>query len=329
MKKKKIIVTGGCGFIGSHLVEVLSKKLSNDIIVIDNLSTGNIKNLIKKKNVKFIKADIFSDVNLIEKYFLNVKIVFHLAALADIVPSIDKPSEYFNSNVTGTLNMLQLAKKYGAKKFVYAASSSCYGIPKYYPTDEKSSILLKYPYALTKKMGEDLVKHWSDIFGIKSVSFRLFNVYGHRARTTGTYGAVFGVFLAQKANNKPLTIVGNGKQKRDFIYVSDVVEAFLKAENLKSNFEIFNVGAGNPVTINYIAKKISKKVIFIPKRPGEPDTTHADIRKIKKILNWKPKIKIDQGIKIMLSNINYWKNATIWSPVKIKKATKNWFKYLK
>jgi len=245
------------------------------------------------------------------------------------VPSIEKPSEYFNSNVVGTLNILQLAKKYGVKKFIYAASSSCYGIPKHYPTSEESIISLKYPYALTKKMGEDLVKHWSEIFNIKSVSLRLFNVYGPRARTTGTYGAVFGVFLAQKANNKLLTIVGDGNQKRDFIYVTDVVQTFIKSERLKSNFEILNVGTGNPVSINYIAKKISKKVTFIPKRPGEPDTTHADIRKIKKILNWKPKIKIDQGIKIMLSNINYWKNATIWSPIKIKKATKNWFKYLK
>lgn len=327
--KKKIIVTGGCGFIGSHLVEALSKKSNNYIIIIDNLSTGNIKNLIKKKNVKFIKADIYSDVSLIEKHFIDVKVIFHLAALADIVPSIEKPSEYFNSNVVGTLNVLQLAKKYGVKKFIYAASSSCYGIPKHYPTSEETIISLKYPYALTKKMGEDLVKHWSEIFNIKSVSLRLFNVYGPRARTTGTYGAVFGVFLAQKANNKLLTIVGDGNQKRDFIYVTDVVQTFIKSERLKSNFEILNVGTGNPVSINYIAKKISKKFVFIPKRPGEPDTTHADIRKIKKILNWKPKIKIDQGIKIMLSNINYWKNATIWSPVKIKKATKTWFKYLK
>jgi UDP-glucose 4-epimerase len=327
--KKKIIVTGGCGFIGSHLVEKLSENKNNNIFVIDNLYSGKISNLPKKKNIHILKYDISKNLLNLKKYLKNTDILFHLAALADIVPSIENPSEYFNTNVSGTLNLLEISKKFNIKKFVYAASSSCYGIPSSYPTNENATLSTEYPYAASKKMGEDLVMHWAKVYNINCTSLRLFNVYGPRSRTSGAYGAVFGVFLAQKIKNKPLTIVGNGKQSRDFIFVTDVVSAFIKAGNLKKNFQKINIGSGKPITINYIANKISNKKIFIPKRPGEPNITHANIFKARSVLNWKPKIKISKGIELMLRNIDFWKNAKVWTPFSIKKTTKSWFKYLK
>jgi len=326
---KKVIVTGGCGFIGSHLVdELLKKKIK--VIVLDSLITGRISNLdIKNKNLKFIKCDV-SKYNLkFEKYFKGVDTVFHLAALADIVPSINNPKLYFSTNVQGTLNVLNACEKNLVKKVVYAASASCYGLPKKFPTDENSSISLHYPYALTKKMGEDLLIHWSRVYKINVTSLRLFNVFGTRSRTSGAYGAVFGVFLAQKINNKPLTIVGNGSQTRDFIFVTDVAKAFFKAGKLKRSGDIINIGSGIESSVNEIANEISSKKIYIPKRPGEPDRSKADIKKAMSILKWKPRIKVKNGIKIMLSNLDYWKNAPVWNKKSISVATKVWFKFLK
>lgn len=323
----KILITGGAGFIGCHLVERLIKK--HKIIVIDNLSTGRIENIKKfLPKIQFINADI-SKINQIKKYFKGVDRVFHLAALADIVPSIQNPSAYYQSNVTGTLNVLKCSEFHKVKKFLYSASSSCYGIPKNYPTSEDEQISPQYPYALTKLMGEQLVMHWAKVYKIKSISLRLFNVYGTKSRTSGTYGAMFGVFLAQKLSNAPLTIVGNGEQTRDFTYVSDVVDAFVKASNSKSYNKIYNVGSGKTVSVNKIASILSKKKIFIPKRPGEPDCTFANIKKIKKDLNWKPKIDIKKGINLVLKDIKYWSKAPVWTKKSIKNATKDWFKYLK
>ena len=325
----KIIITGGAGFIGSHIAEKLSKK--NKVIILDNLTTGRIKNIDSFKNkIIFKKVDLSKKLPSWIKIFKNVDKVFHLAALADIVPSIQQPNEYYDSNVTGTLNVLEACRKYKVKKIVYAASSSCYGITNQIPTNEKAPISPQYPYALTKQLGESLILHWSKIYKINTTSLRLFNVYGSRSRTSGTYGAMFGVFFAQKLASKPFTVVGDGSQKRDFTYVSDVVDAFIKASNSRKSGNIFNVGSGNAVSINYIVKLLKGKKIFIKKRPGEPDITFADIKKIKKILNWKPKISIENGIKKILNeHINYWKDAPVWTPKKIDKATKLWFKYLK
>jgi len=324
----KIIVTGGAGFIGSHLVEKLIKN-KNKVIVIDNLSTGRLENLKTfLHRITFVKADI-SKIKDIEKYFKGVQKVYHLAALADIVPSIQNPVKYYNSNVTGTLNVLKCSEKFKIKKFLYSASSSCYGIPREYPTNENQPLSPQYPYALTKMMGEQLVIHWSQVYKLKFISLRLFNVYGTRSRTSGTYGAMFGVFLAQKLSNKPLTIVGNGKQTRDFTYVSDVVDAFICAGESHVYDHVFNVGSGKTISVNKIASLLSEKKVHIPKRPGEPDSTFANIDRIKKILKWKPKIDIEMGVKLILKNINYWSKAPVWSPKGIEIATKDWFKYLK
>ena len=242
------IIIGGAGFIGSHLADSLIKKKIN-LKIIDNLSTGRFENIKHIKNkVKFLKADI-SKVGNWQKEFKNIDYVFHLAALADIVPSIDDPESYYKSNVTGTLNVIEACKKYKVKKIIYSASSSCYGIPKKYPTKETEKIDPKFPYAVTKYLGEQLIVYWSKIYKINFISLRLFNVYGPRSRTSGTYGAMFGTFLAQKLNNKPYTMVGNGKQSRDFTYVSDVVSAIYTAAKSPIKNKIFNVGSGKSIQV--------------------------------------------------------------------------------
>ena len=251
-----------------------------------------------------------------------------MAALADIVPSIENPKKYHKANVDGTVNVLEAARKYKIKKVIYSASSSCYGIPDKYPTNENADIRPEYPYALTKNIAEQYVMHWNKLYKLPAICLRYFNVYGTRARTNGTYGAVFKVFLKQKLENKPLTIVGDGTQTRDFVYVTDVVKANLMAAESQLDGEIFNVGTGNPQSINYLAKLIGGITVNIPKRPGEPDSTHADIKKISDKLKWSPEINFENGVKIMLENIDYWKDAPLWTPEEIDVATENWFKYL-
>ena len=325
----KSLVTGGAGFIGSNLVDQLVNK-GHKVIVLDNFSTGRKSNLLrhKKKNVKIIKIDI-SKSKKIDKYFSKVDYVFHLAGLADIVPSIENPDKYFETNVVGTFNVLQAARKAKIKKFIYAASASCYGIPKKFPTKESETIKPMYPYAFTKWQAEELIMHWFKVYNFPAVSCRFFNAYGLRSRTSGVYGAVFGVFVAQKLANKPLTVVGNGNQTRDFVHVNDLVLAIIKVALHSKIGKIYNIGAGKEVKVNKIAKLISKKKTHIPKRPGEPDRSLADITKIKNDLNWRPKISIEQGIKEILNNAQHWKNAPVWTPKSIKKTTKNWFKLLK
>ena len=322
----RCLVTGGSGFIGSHLVEQLVK-LGHQVTVLDNFCTGKIKNLKNvKKKVRIIEIDI-SNYN-IEKYFKKIDYVFHLAALADIVPSINNPKNYFETNVVGTFNVLEACRKNNIKKVIYLASSTCYGIPDKYPTPENYKINPQYPYALTKFFGELLTLHWAKVYKLKFISLRLFNVYGTRSRTSGSYGAVFGVFLAQKLAKKPFTIVGNGKQKRDFTYVSDVVEAIIKAIKSKKFNKIYNVGSGKSISVNHIANLLKGKRVYIPKRPGEPNMTFADIKKISKDLKWYPKINISEGVNLILKNIDLWKDAPVWTPEKIRVATKNWFKFL-
>ena len=325
----KCLVTGGAGFIGSNLVDQLVLK-KHKVIVLDNFSTGRLSNLSrhKKKNVRIVKIDISCNKNL-DKYFKGVKYVFHLAGLADIIPSIKNPDKYFKSNVVGTLNVVQAAKKANIKKLIYAASASCYGIPNKFPIKENAKINLKYPYAFTKWQAEELIMHWAKVYNFPAISFRFFNAYGPRSRTSGAYGAVFGVFLAQKLANKPLTIVGNGNQTRDFIHVNDLVNGIIKAAFSKKVGKIYNIGGGKEIKVNKIANLIGGKRIHIPKRPGEPNRSLADITKIKKDLGWQPKIKIEDGVKNLLKQIHYWKDAPVWTPKSIKKETKIWFKLLR
>ena len=321
------LVTGGAGFIGSNLVERLLNE-NHKVIVLDNFSTGRKSNLKKNKNLKIINCDI-SNYEKIKSHFKGIKYVFHLAGLADIVPSIENPEKYFSSNVVGTFNVLRASNYYKIRKFIYAASASCYGFPDKFPTNESSKLEPMYPYALTKWQGEELVKHYNKIFKLPTISLRFFNIYGPKSRTSGTYGAVFGVFLAQKIAKKPLTIVGDGNQTRDFLHVSDLTNLILKTAYSKIKGEVYNVAGGKEVKVNYIAKLIGGKKIFIPKRPGEPDRSLADIRKVKKDFKWSPKISIEKGVKDLLSKIDYWKSAPVWTPSKITEATKIWFDLLK
>ena len=328
---KNVLVTGGAGFIGSHVVDRLLGD-GHHVTVIDNLSTGRLANIEHHKDhpqFEFIKADI-TDFEQIEKSFEGKEIVFHLAALADIVPSIVNPRGYYASNVMGTMNVLEASRLKGVKKFVYTASSSCYGIPskENYPTSETAPINTEYPYALTKYLGEVTVFHWGKIYQLPVVSLRLFNVYGTRSRTSGTYGAVFGVFLTQKLNGKPFTVVGDGNQTRDFTYVTDVADAFVTAGFSSVHNEIFNVGTGKPQSVNRLVSLLEGEKVYIPKRPGEPDCTWADTRKIKAKLDWQPKVSFEEGVQKILKHIEYWREAPVWTPETIKEATQDWFKYL-
>lgn len=328
-KFKRAVVTGGLGFIGSHLVDDLLRR-DVQVVAIDNLATGRRSNLKQNQGntgLSILEADL-ADARAIAPAFVGADVVYHLGAMADIVPSMQKPALYFHANVTGTMNVMEAARAAGVRKVVYAASSSCYGIPDETPTPETADIRPEYPYALTKNLGEQIVLHWGKIYKMNVVSTRFFNVFGPRARTSGTYGAVFGVFLAQKLSGQPLTIVGDGSQTRDFTFVSDIVDAVVLAANADVSGEIFNVGTSQPQSVAYLAKLLGGPVINIPKRPGEPDCTWADISKIQRVLGWKPRVSFEQGVKIMLEHIEDWRDAPVWTPEKITDATRDWFTYL-
>jgi UDP-glucose 4-epimerase len=327
----KAVVTGGAGFIGSHMVDRLLAE-GIETHVVDNLSTGRLDNLAHVKGnplLSFHQVDISQYDPELDAIFHGADYVIHLAALADIVPSIVNPVAYHRSNVDGTLNVLEAARKSKSmKKFVYAASSSCYGMPDRFPTPENSDIRPMYPYAVTKWLGESYCMNWHKIYGMPMVSLRFFNVYGPRSRTSGTYGAVFGVFLSQKIHGKPFTVVGDGTQTRDFTYVTDIVDAIWTAAGSEVSGEIMNVGSDNTYSVNRLVELLGGPVVHIPKRPGEPDCTQADIGKIKRMLGWKPKVAFETGVAEMLRHMDYWKNAPVWTPETIADATKDWFKYL-
>jgi UDP-glucose 4-epimerase len=327
-----VLITGGAGFIGSHLAEHLYKKNKiKKIYILDNFKDGalkNLKNIINKSKIKILKCDLLNKKKFFKIFPKNIEAVFHLAALSDVVPSIENPSLYLKNNFLGTLNLLEIMKKRKINKIIYSASSSCYGVSSKTPTNEKAKIETTYPYAFSKYVSEELIIHWSSIYRLKYVSLRLFNVYGPRSRTHGAYGAALGVFLKQKLSNKPYTIVGDGSQKRDFIYVTDVAEAFYKSLNKKIKNQIFNISSGKPISINYLIRLLGGKKIFLPNRPGEPRVTHGKIIKAKKLLGWEPRINFNNGIDKVLKNINYWKNAPLWTKSKIDIATKTWFKYM-
>lgn len=329
------VVTGAAGFIGSHLVTRLLQA-GYQVTMLDNLSSGHRENIAEAlalagdgAKAEFHEVDLAGSSNLLP-YLKNADYVFHLAALADIVPSIEQPMKYHRSNVEGTVRLLDAIRNCTSiKKVVYAASSSCYGLPDIFPTPETAPIRPQYPYALTKTVAEQYMMHFSQVYDIPTVSLRFFNVYGPRVRTSGTYGAVFGVFLAQKLAGKPMTIVGDGRQTRDFIYVTDVAEALWLAAESKVQRDIFNVAAGHPQSVNRLCELIGGDTLHIPRRPGEPDCTWADIRKIQKHLDWNPTVSFEEGVANMLGKITAWKDAPVWTPKSIKEATKSWFKYLK
>ncbi|MCA9466138.1 MAG: GDP-mannose 4,6-dehydratase, partial [Nitrospira sp.] len=297
--------------------------------VIDNLVGGREANLAHHGHV----ADLVLDQRDIRHLDPNdslvrgAQLVFHFAGIGDIVPSIEQPVEYMSTNVQGTVRVLEAARNAGVSKFVYAASSSCYGLASV-PTSEGHAIAPQYPYALSKYLGEVTAFHWHQIYRLPVNSIRIFNAYGTRSRTSGAYGAVFGVFLRQKIAGTPFTVVGDGTQKRDFLYVTDVAKAFWLAGITGLTGQIWNLGAGNPQSVNRLVELLGGEVVYVPKRPGEPDCTWADIHKIQKDLGWSPAVSFEEGVQRILDQIDYWREAPLWSPHTIAEATKTWFQFL-
>lgn len=325
----RAVVTGGAGFIGSHMVDLLVDR-GYSVVVIDNLATGRAENLAqhrRESRVDFQQVDMCT-LTPDSRLFKGVDHVFHFGGIGDIVPSIERPLEYMRANVDGTLAVLEASRHAGVRKLVYAASSSCYGLADELPTTERAPIRPEYPYALSKYLGESAALHWAQVYRLPVISIRMFNVYGPRVRTTGAYGAVFGVFLAQKLHRKPYTVVGDGAQRRDFVYVTDVARAYLMAAESSQAGEVFNLGSGNPQTVNRLVELMGGEVVHVPKRPGEPECTWADIGKIQRVLGWKPEISFPQGVDAMLGQIEEWRAAPLWTPEKIEAATRTWFEHL-
>jgi UDP-glucose 4-epimerase len=328
MSKDIAVVTGGAGFIGSHMVDVLLEQ-GKSVRVIDNLTGGHKSNLAHVGGNRDVECH-WKDIRALEPgdpIFNGARHVFHFAGIGDIVPSIERPIDYMDVNVQGTVKVLECARAAGVEKFVYASSSSCYGLADT-PTTEEHPVQPQYPYALSKYQGEQAAFHWHKVYGLPVNAVCIFNAYGPRVRTTGAYGAVFGVFLKQKLAGKPFTVVGDGKQSRDFIFVTDVARAFAAAANTPVSGERFNVGAGRPQTINRLVELIGGEVVYVPKRPGEPDVTFADITKITTMLDWRPTVAFEEGVAHMMNDIERWRDAPLWDVDSIKEATKTWFKYM-
>ena len=319
------VVTGGAGFIGSHMVDLLREREFH-VRVIDNLATGRLDNLAHRGSDPGVTVKI-RDLREIQtpELFDGAEYVFHFAGIGDIVPSVERPIDYMAANVLGTVHALEGARKAGVRKFVYAASSSCYGLATDLPTSENAPIAPEYPYALSKYQGEQAIMHWGRVYRLPVVSIRIFNAYGPRSRTTGAYGAVFGVFLAQKLANRPFTVVGDGSQTRDFVFVTDVARAFLLAAESDYTQEVYNLGAGQPQSVNRLAQLLGGEVTYVPKRPGEPDCTWADITKIRQHLRWQRLVSFEEGVATMLRQIERWRDAPVWDPDSIAAATRSWF----
>jgi UDP-glucose 4-epimerase len=296
---------------------------------LDNLVGGREANVARHAtNADFALERV--DIRGVEPgaaVFAGARFVFHFAGIGDLVPAIEKPAEYLSVNIQGTVAALEAARRAGAAKFVYAASSTCYGLAET-PTREDHPIRPEHPYALSKNLGEQAAFHWHRVYGLPVNAIRIFNAYGTRARTSGAYGAVFGVFLRQKLAGKPFTIVGDGTQRRDFVHATDVARAFLAAAETDLAGRAWNVGAGNPQTVNRLAELIGGPRVHIPKRPGEPECTWADISRIRAELGWEPKIRFEDGVAEVVANIEWWRDAPLWNPETIAAATRDWFRYL-
>ena len=329
MTRKAIaVVTGGAGFIGSHMVDLLLAR-GYGVRVIDSLVGGRESNMALhagNPDLAFERGDI-RRLDPGASLFAGARYVFHFAGIGDIVPSIERPLEYMDTNVQGTVRVLECARQAGVEKLVYAASSSCYGLAAV-PTREDHRIDPQYPYALSKYLGELAVLHWERVYGLPVNCIRIFNAYGTRVRTTGAYGAVFGVFFKQKLEGRPFTVVGDGTQRRDFVYASDVAEAFVRAAETRKTGQVWNLGGGRPQSVNRLVELLGGPVVYIPKRPGEPDVTRADITKITSDLDWRPQVTFEEGVARMMADIEHWRDAPLWEPESIARATKTWFEFL-
>lgn len=316
----KCLITGGAGFIGGHLAKRLAQ-MGHDVVIFDLLSS------IYKGSFGPGITYYHRDITQPALHDFRSDWVFHLAALTDIVPSIESPCSYHHTNVDGTVNVLDHCVRLGVKKLIYAGSTSVYGIPTEYPTPETAPCKPCYPYALTKHLAEQCVLHWGKVYKLPVISIRITTAYGPgMSVSAGGYGSAFKVFMAQKAHGAPYTVIGDGTQSRDFVFVGDVVDAFIKAAESEVQDEIFNVGSGNPSTIKRLLELLgdSDNVVYIPKRPREPNITWADISKIREMLGWEPKVTLEKGVDTMLLELSEWNKVKVWDKEAIKGVTAKW-----
>lgn len=294
----KILVTGGAGFIGSNLVDKLIDE-GYDVSVIDNLSGGKKENL--NSAAKFFQYDI-CDYDKILPLFENIEYVFHLAALPRVQHSIENPIETHNANVNGTLNILTIAKEKNIKKLIFSSSSAIYGDVKTLPTTEQEKPNPMSPYALHKLISEQYCELFNNLYGIKVIALRYFNVYGNRQSGEGAYATVIAKFFEQKKVGKPMTIFGDGEQTRDYVNISDVVNANILA--MKSDKvgkgEKINICGGKNYSVNQIANFVGGERTHLEAKKGEPRNTLGDYSLAKELLGWTPKIELEEGIKTML-----------------------------
>ncbi len=288
---KKVMVTGGAGFIGSNLVDALVNK-GYEVVVLDDESAECNEEFFYNEEAENLKIDISKDKEGIDKAMKGVNVVFHLAAESRLQPAIINPDRAYNVNFIGTNNVLAAAHKHRINKFVYSSTSSAYGLENEPPLVETMHRDCLNPYSVSKVAAEDLCKMYYKLHGLDTVILRYFNVYGERMPSTGQYAPVIGVFQRQKKEGKPLTVVGDGSQMRDFVYVGDVVNANISASNTNHHHcpgEIINIGSGKNISILEVAKMVDRsKIEFIPRRSGEADTTVANILKARRLLDWKP-----------------------------------------
>lgn len=290
----KSLVTGGSGFIGSHVVDGLLE-LGHEVYVIDDLSATTHEQFNFNKDAKYFQFDICDPQT--RHMYRGIDYVFHLAAKSRIQPSLENPKSYINTNTFGTERVLKYAKEGGVKRVMYSSTSSAYGLANPIPLQEDMKKDCLNPYSITKTAGEDFCKMYSSLYGLDTVIFRYFNVYGERQPTKGQYAPVIGLFQRQSAAGEPMTIVGDGQQTRDYTHVSDVVAANVAAmEAPDVAGEIFNIGAGKSYSVNDIARMVGGETIFIPPRKGEARHTLADTSKAKRMLNWQPKTKLENWI---------------------------------
>lgn len=292
----KSLVTGGCGFIGSHIVDYLAK-LGQEVVVVDNRSANNDR-FYENDQVKYLNADI-TDYSAMSAAMEGVDYVFHLAAESRLQPAIKNPIDAVTRNCVGTTVLLQAARNACVRRFVYSSTSSGYGNNPAPSVETQPDDCLN-PYSASKVAAEKFCKMYTDLYGLDTVCLRYFNVFGERSPTRGQYAPVIGIFEKQKEAGEPLTIVGDGSQKRDFVYVGDVARANYLASIMPlkgHNGEVFNVGSGKNYSIQEIADLISPEQKYLPKREGEMETTLANIDKIKSVIGWVPEVDVLEWIK--------------------------------
>lgn len=304
---KKAIVTGGCGFIGSHLVDRLVDE-DYDVFVIDDLSAESNEMFYFNEKAHYIKTDINELYELDYKILKDADVLFHLAAESRIGPAIKNPIKATMTNVVGTVRLLELARNFNIGRFVYSSTSSVYGLKNDNYLYEDAPIDCLNPYSATKFAGEEMVRMYSKMYGLKTCVFRYFNVYGERSPTKGQYAPVIGLFLKWAKEGEPLTIVGDGNQRRDFVHVKDVVDANIHAlrddiryyKEKEDGFPI-NIANGKNYSINNIARMINGNVKYVPQRPGEARNTLASTIYSRLIFEWKPKVDLETWVKSQIN----------------------------